>query len=106
MKSALIGYTGFVGSNILLKQKFEGLYNSRNIEQIKGQEFDMIICAGAPAVKWLANKEPQKDKESLKRLMDGLGKVKADTFVLISTIDVYPNPSDVTEEFIIDKSSL
>lgn len=106
MKSALIGYTGFVGSNLSLKQSFQGLYNSRNIEQIKGQEFNMIVCAGAPAVKWLANKEPQKDKESLKKLMDGLGNVKADTVVLISTIDVYPDPSDVTEESAIDKSCL
>lgn len=103
---ALIGYTGFVGGNILNQQKFAHLYNSKNIEEIQGEEFDLIVCAGTPSVKWLANKEPEKDYQSIKRLMDCLEKVKTKGFVLISTIDVYSNPCKVDEDTSIEMSDL
>ena len=32
MKS-LVGNTGFVGSNICSKEKFDGLYNSENVQE-------------------------------------------------------------------------
>lgn len=103
---ALIGYTGFVGGNILNQQQFAHLYNSKNIEEIQGKEFDLIVCAGAPGVKWLANKEPGKDYDSIKRLMDCLEKVKTKEFTLISTIDVYSNPYKVDEDTPIELNSL
>ena len=104
--SALIGYTGFIGGNILNQERFDRLYNSKNIEDIRGQEFDLIVCAGAPGVQWLANKEPDKDYESIKRLMNNLEKVKTKEFVLISTILVYSNPSVVDEDTPIDIGDL
>jgi len=104
--AALIGYTGFVGRNILNQQQFTHLYNSKNIEEIQGKEFDLIVCAGAPGVKWIANKEPGKDYDSIKRLMDCLKKVKTKEFVLISTINVYSKPSKVDEDTPIEISGL
>ena len=107
MNNALIGYTGFVGSS-LLKQTdtFNELYNSKNISEIEGKEFDTVLCAGAPGVKWLANKNPDQDLESIIKLMTSLKKVKSNFFVLISTVDVYPNPINVTEDSKIDTSKL
>ncbi|MEG2500937.1 MAG: NAD(P)-dependent oxidoreductase, partial [Oscillospiraceae bacterium] len=37
MKTALVGYTGFVGSNIAAAHPFDGLYNSKNIKEAFGQ---------------------------------------------------------------------
>lgn len=97
MADALIGYTGFVGSNLLRDGRFDALYNSRNIADIKGRHFDRVVCAGVSAVKWWANKNPEQDLAGIRSLMDCLEHVTADRFVLISTIDVYGAPVGVTE---------
>lgn len=106
MKKAIIGHTGFVGSNLISQTDFDDFYNSKNIQSIKGKEYDLVVCAGAPAVKWLANKEPIKDKENLQFLIDCLSKISAKKFILISTVDVYPNPINVDEDTIIDEQIL
>ncbi|WP_017326276.1 hypothetical protein [Synechococcus sp. PCC 7336] len=106
MRTAIVGYTGFVGSNLIRQRKFDDFYNSQNIESIVGGDFKLIVCAGAPAVKWLANKEPIKDRENLQRLIDYLGKVSAQKIILVSTIDVYPVPVEVDEDTRIEVESL
>jgi nucleoside-diphosphate-sugar epimerase len=97
MASALIGSTGFVGGNLLRQARFEDGYHSRNIGELAGRSYDLIVCAGAPAVKWKANREPEEDRAQLDRLMQALAGVKASHLVLISTVDVYPVPVDVDE---------
>ena len=82
---------------------FEGLYNSTNIEDIAGRSYDVIVCSGAPAEKWKANKEPDRDREVLGRLTDALVRAEARKVVLISTVDVYPVPSGVDEATVIDE---
>ncbi len=96
-KNALIGNSGFVGGNILSQQSFSELYNSKNITEIKGKTFDTVVCSGAPAAKWIANKEPEKDMDNIQNLISCLGEVQARQFVLISTIDVYKTPLEVDE---------
>ncbi len=98
----LIGYTGFVGGNILQQARFDMFYNSSNIEDIRGKSFDLLVSAGTPALVWLANKEPKKDLEAINKLTSSLQYVKAKKFVLISTIHVYPNPIGVDEDSEID----
>jgi nucleoside-diphosphate-sugar epimerase len=98
MARALIGSTGFVGQNLLRQAgDFTDLYHSRNVHELAGREFELVVCAGAPAVKWLANKEPEQDRASLGRLRDALAETRAQELVLISTVDVYPEPVDVDE---------
>ncbi|MEK7539952.1 MAG: pyridine nucleotide transhydrogenase [Patescibacteria group bacterium] len=97
MSSGLIGYTGFVGSNLLRQHPFDELYNSKNIQDIYGKVFDLLVCAGVSAVKWKANQEPEADWAGIQKLLDPLLTVKANTLVLISTVDVYPNPVGVSE---------
>ena len=84
MNNALIGYTGFVGSNLAEQAPFEHLYNSKNIEEMNGEHFDTVVCAGVSAVKWLANKEPENDRANIAKLEATLASIKAKKFILIS----------------------
>lgn len=99
MKRALIGYTGFVGSNLHEQSHFDFLYNSKNFHEMKGQSFDEVVCAGISAVKWLANKDPEMDREKIKALEDVLASITVKRFILISTIDVYPVAEGADESF-------
>ena len=96
--AALIGYTGFVGGTLLGQRTFDACFNSSNIEQIRGRTFDLIVCAGAPAEKWKANKEPERDLDNMERLTRALLSADAQKVVLISTVDVFLNPVDVDED--------
>lgn len=103
MKKALVGYTGFVGSNINEFNNFDYLYNSSNFEFIQNQEFDLLIFAGLPGEKWRANLYPEKDLANIENIIKYLASVKAKKFILISTIDVYPFPVDCDEKTFINK---
>ena len=105
-KSGLIGFTGFVGSNILQNRTFDKLYNSSSIEDIRENYFDYLICAGTPGTQWIANKFPDKDSESINHLVDCLNDAQINKLILISTIAVYPDPVKVDEDSPIDKSKL
>ena len=94
---ALIGHTGFVGSNLKLQQKFDAEYRSTDIAGIDGQAFNRVVCAGVSAVKWWANQNPREDLQKIEHLMHHLDQVRAERFILISTIDVYGSPIGVTE---------
>jgi len=102
MSTALIGYSGYVGSTLLNQTQFTDLYNSKNIKDIEGKHYSIIVCAGAPAVKWKANKEPEADWANINLLMKALENVTADEFILISTVDVYQRPYQVYEDTSID----
>ena len=98
MKS-LVGYTGFVGSNICAKTNFEGLYNSKNIQDAFNTKPDLLIFSGLPAEKFLANKNPDQDIEKVNTAIENIKKIAPKQIVLISTIDVYPSPINVDEDF-------
>src|SRR5205823_2320580 len=94
---ALVGHTGFVGSNLASQRQFGALFNSKNIEEMGGGSFGLVVCAGVQAKKWWANQNPEADWQGIVRLLDVLKSIQAETFVLISTVDVYTNPMGVTE---------
>jgi nucleoside-diphosphate-sugar epimerase len=96
--SALIGYTGFVGGNLLAQHKFDALFNSSNIDDIAGRSFDLIVCAGTPAEPWKANHFPEDDVGSIERLTQSLMKAEARRLVLVSTVDVFIHPVNVDED--------
>jgi nucleoside-diphosphate-sugar epimerase len=93
----LIGHTGFVGSNLARQTRFDHCYNTANIESIAGQEFDLLVCSGVRAEKWIANANPEQDKAGIDRLLGALKTVKAKQFVLVSTVDVFLPPIEVDE---------
>jgi len=96
--TALIGYTGFVGSNLLRQRSFDACFNSSNIEQISGRSFDLVVCCGARAEKWKANADPEADLDNIESLTRALANVTATKLVLISTVDVFLNPVGVDED--------
>ncbi len=106
MPDALIGHSGFVGGNLLRQRTFDALFRSNDIDQIAGRAFDTIVCAGAPAEKWKANRDPEADRASLNRLREALQDVKARRFVLISTVDVFARPIEVYEESPVEHEGL
>lgn len=99
---ALIGHTGFVGGNLDRQTHFTHRFNRSNIEELAGRTFDLLVCAGAPAEKWKANADPEADSASLARLRESLFQCDARRVILISTIDVYPDPAGVDELTPID----
>jgi nucleoside-diphosphate-sugar epimerase len=103
--NGLIGSTGFVGGNLFRQTRFDLSCHRPDVDAIDGKSFDLLVCAGAPGEKWRANAEPEPDLANLRTLMSHLGKASAERFVLISSIDVYPNPSGVDENTPIDREA-
>lgn len=104
MTTALIGHTGFVGSNLISKRDYNATYRSNDIEIIRGKDFEHIVCSGIQAMKWWANLNPDEDLAEIDRLLECLSKTHAERFTLISTIDVYPAPRMVDEDSEINLS--
>ena len=103
---ALIGHSGFVGTTLLKQHVFERLYRSTNISDIDDQAFHTVVCAGAPAQKWIANRDPETDLRNIESLIVHLGTVTCKAFVLISTVDVFKNPVEVDENTPVDETGL
>jgi len=106
MSNALVGFSGFVGQTLLKQKAFNALYRSTNIDDIRGKAFDTIVCAGAPAQKWIANQDPEADRKKIDHLIDCLSAATCRSFILISTVDVFRNPISVTEDSPIDDVGL
>jgi nucleoside-diphosphate-sugar epimerase len=106
MFNSLIGYSGYVGSTLLKQESFTSLYRSTNIGDIDNQTFDTVVCAGAPAQKWIANRDPQSDRQKIEALIAHLRTIQCQTFILISTVDVFKSPIGVDEGTSVDESGL
>lgn len=90
MRTALIGYTGFVGSNILDATGFDDLYNSKNIRDIAGKEYDLVVSSGNRADSHRINADGPADLAEIDALVDTLETVRIGKLVLVSTVCVYP----------------
>ena len=106
MTNALIGHSGYVGSTLLRQTRFDAMYRSTDIADIRGSAHELVVCAGAPAQKWIANREPAADREKIEGLMAHLSTIRCKRFVLISTVDVFQSPLGVDEDTPIDEAGL
>lgn len=104
--SMLVGYTGFVGSNIAANHDFTWKINSKNKEEAFGKKPDLLVYAGLRAEKFLANKDPEADMTTIMEAMEQIKKIKPKKLVLISTVDVYKDPVNVNEDTEIDTEGL
>ncbi len=93
MTRALIGHTGFIGATLLAGGGFTHGFTRADIDEMRGQRFDEIVCAGVPGSRAAAAREPERDRETIARLLSVLETVRAGRFVLISTTAVYADPS-------------
>lgn len=94
----LVGYTGFVGSNLCRFIKFDKMYNSKNFSDANGMECDELYFCGLPAEKWKANKFPENDDQNINKIKEILLTMRIKRFILISTIDVYDNTNSKLDE--------
>lgn len=104
--NALVGYTGFVGSNIYAEGQFDRVFNSKNIVDAYGLEPDMLIYAGMRAEKYLANNAPEKDMELVLEAEENIRRINPKKLVLISTVDVLKNPVFADENTEVDTENL
>ena len=98
MFRGIVGYTGFVGSNILQFIKFDEFYNSKNFKDAIGKEFDELYISALPAEKWKVNKDPDSDFNTINEIKTILRKIKVKRLILISTIDVYEYSNSEKDE--------
>ena len=103
---ALVGYTGFVGSNLYDSADFDAVYNSKNIEKAYGTEPELLVYAGLRAEKYLANNAPEKDMALIVQAEENIRKIAPKKLVLISTVDVFKDPQGVDENSEIDTKDL
>src|SRR5206468_8484334 len=98
-------HTGFVGGNLAAQHPFDAHFNSKNVEEVAGRTFELLVVSGMPAAKWIANRDPDGDRAVLDRLWGNLSQARADTVVIMSTVDVYPSPVGVDEDTPIDAAA-
>lgn len=103
---ALIGHTGFVGTSLKRQTSFGNCYASSNIDTIRGQDFALLVCSGAPAKKWIADRDPEADLANIQLLADNLKAVRAKQVVLISTVDVFSDCRGRDETSAVDEQGL
>ena len=104
--NVLVGYTGFVGSNLYASGEFDAVFNSKNIEEAYGLNPEVLVYAGLRAEKYLANNEPEKDMALIKQAEDNIKKINPKKLILISTVDVFKEPLNVDENSEIDVQGL
>jgi NAD dependent epimerase/dehydratase family len=105
-RTALIGYTGFVGGNINDQFEFTDVYNSKNISEIENKEYDLVVSAANRAEMWRINQEPEKDLAEINEFIGHIKNVKIKKLVLISTVGVYKNPNSANEDTEIEEDGL
>ena len=104
--SMLVGYTGFVGSNLSDKYDFTYRINTKNKEEAYGKKPELLVYAGLRAEKFLANNDPKADLKNIEEAFEQIKKIEPKKLVLISTVDVYKIPVDVDEDTQIDTDGL
>ncbi len=90
----------------MFRSFFEKVYNSKNISDAYDTKPDILVYAGLRAEKFVANKFPEKDFENILEAIENIKKINPKFIVLISTIDVYNSPVNVSEETLIDFENL
>lgn len=104
--NSLVGFTGFVGSNLYRTGQFDRGYNSKNIYEAYGTCPDLLVYAGLRAEKYLANNNPISDYEQILVAEENIKRIKPKKLVLISTIDVFKKPFNVDENSAIETEGL
>ena len=99
MKKALIGFSGLIGKNLKDQTNFQYKFNTKNINSIQKQTFNIVVCAAAPGKMHIANQYPEEDKRKIQSLIKNLKKLKTDKFILISTIQVFEKLNNKNNEY-------
>ena len=101
----LVGYTGFVGSNLHKQKKFEICVNSKNVKDAYGTNPDYLYYSGIPSEMFIANREPEKDYEIIEAAIENIKKIKPKHVIIISTTAIY-DTINKNEDYPIDETRL
>lgn len=93
----LVGFTGFVGTNLCRSFDFDALFNSKNIEKAFGTNPDLLVYSGVRAEMFLANQHPEQDRAIIENAINNIIRINPKRVVLISTISVYENSVGIDE---------
>lgn len=104
-KIAIIGHSGFIGSNLKYFYKSKHNFNKKNIKSIDRHNFELVILCAPSSKMWLANKFPKKDKNNIVSIINNLKKIRTKKIVLISTIEVYGSDNNKNEFDPVNKIS-
>ena len=102
----IIGANGLVGSSLIERLKIDNKYelievNRQNIVNYKAYECDILINANGSGKKGWCNSNPKFSYElNTQSCFEYLMRFKTRRYILISTVDVYNEPSEInkTEE--------
>ena len=106
VKASLVGYTGFVGSNLAACYPFDGLYHTKNIREAYGTRPELLVYAGIRAEKFLADRNPEQDFKTMEEAVGIIERIGPGRLVLISTVDVYENPQGADERAKLTRAGL
>lgn len=114
MKTFILGGKGFVGSAFARfcarQEKDYRVVDLDNYEQMKGEACGLLINADGNSKKFLADENPVEDfRLSVLSVLQSLEDFKSKKYVLISSIDVYPDhshPEKNREDTAIDTECL
>ena len=106
MKTAIVGHTGFVGSNLAAQNRFDHCFNSGNIREAYGLRPDLLVYAGLRAEMFLANRDPLADLESVRTAAENIRRIAPRRVVLISTVAVYGSTIGRTEDTVMELGGL
>jgi hypothetical protein len=97
VRTALIGHTGFVGSNLAAAFEFTDRYNTSNIDRIRGQSYDLVVSAAARADSHRINQNGAADLAEIEDYIATLSMVNTPQLVVISTVCIYPGGTSPDE---------
>jgi len=103
-KIAIVGHTGFIGSNLKFFYKSKYNFNTKNLRLINKHKYDLVILCAPSSKMWIANKFPQKDYHNIKKIINILKKTRTKKIALISTIEVYGKENNKNEFSKVNKS--
>ena len=95
----VIGGRGFVGSAVAREASARGhrvtVIGRDELQSVQGRPFHLVVDANGNSKKYLATREPALDFDlSVRSVMQSLFSVQADTYLYLSSSEVYENRSD------------
>jgi len=96
----LIGSTGLVGTTLKESINFDYEFNSKNINTFINYDYvnAELYLSCLPATKWLVNKDITSDLKNIYKLIDIISKKTYSKIIIISTIDVYVDSPQKSDE--------
>lgn len=106
MVKILVGNTGFVGSNIYRNGDFDAGFDHTNIKESYGLNPELLVYAGLPAAKYLANQNPEADLAVVMDAFNNIKQINPKRLVLISSVDVYKDSFGKDEDAVMDETNM